>query len=263
MFYYNAQVFKFIITGAGQGIGKEITNNLCKEFPQSKFILVSKSENVHSTRLENEKGCDGIKIRSEQCDLNNIEDLEILLSKIKPDEANVIINCAGILGVSGYSNEIDHKFYKDTFQVNCISPILLINHFLKNMQKKNFGRIINFAGGGAAYGYPKFLPYALSKVSIVRATETLADEQLQQGYDNILFNCIAPGAIDTQMLRSVEDAGGIIKSKGCITEPVKLTSFLVRNNNKEINGRFIHSRDNYNDPGLFNGEDNLKLRRKE
>ena len=133
----------------------------------------------------------------------------------------------------------------------------------RNDQPLKGAKIINFAGGGAAYSYPKFLPYALSKVAVVRLTETLADEFKDLGYEKADINCVAPGAVKTKMLEEVISSGGLVKTTVSIDEPTNLVKFLLSKESDGITGRFIHSRDNYTDGSLFVDNENLKLRRRE
>ena len=134
--------------------------------------------------------------------------------------------------------------------------IKLLMPFFK-IQK--FGRVVNFGGGGAAYPYSNFLPYALSKVSVIRMTETIAQELEEEGFTNILINSIAPGAVKTQMLKQVQKYGGEVKTTVDVNEPVKLVNFLLFNDNEKINGKFIHSRDDYNDSSIFENPESFTL----
>lgn len=69
-----------------------------------------------------------------------------------------------------------------------------------------FGRVVFFAGGGAACAYPLFSDCALSKVSTVRLVENLAVEYPPS--TGFSFVALAPGAVATPMLSKVEADGG-------------------------------------------------------
>jgi NAD(P)-dependent dehydrogenase (short-subunit alcohol dehydrogenase family) len=62
--------------------------------------------------------------------------------------------------------------------------------------------IINLSGGGATAARPRFLPYAVSKCALVRATETLSQE-----YPELYFFAVAPGTLKTQMTESILKMG--------------------------------------------------------
>jgi len=60
------------------------------------------------------------------------------------------------------------------------------------------------SGGGATNPLPRVSAYAASKAAIVRFAETLALEVREDGID---VNSIAPGALNTRMMRELLDAG--------------------------------------------------------
>ena len=71
-------------------------------------------------------------------------------------------------------------------------------------KKKNKGKIIQLSGGGAASPLPLISSYAVSKAAIVRFVENLSEEV--KNY-NIDINAIAPGPLNTGMLKEVLKAG--------------------------------------------------------
>ena len=72
------------------------------------------------------------------------------------------------------------------------------------IKKKNKGKIIQLSGGGAASPLPLISSYAVSKAAIVRFVENLSEEV--KNY-NIDINAIAPGPLNTGMLKEVLKAG--------------------------------------------------------
>ena len=61
------------------------------------------------------------------------------------------------------------------FKTNIVSNLLILQHF-KIILSKIRTRIIFFAGGGAAYEYPLFPSYAVSKISSVKIVENLEED---------------------------------------------------------------------------------------
>ena len=249
-----------LITGAGQGIGKNIAIKLSENQYIENLYILSQSDRV----FETEKLINGKKnVIAFKGDISSQNFIESLKDSFAVNPPNALVNAAGILGASGYFNSLSDKDFYDAFRINLIGSMNTIKLISEINKKDQFIKIINFAGGGAAYSYPKFLPYALSKVSVVRMTETLADEFKDLGYLNTSINCIAPGAVDTQMLREVRANGGTVKTTVSIEEPTNLVEFLLSPESKGITGRFIHSRDDYKSTGFFDDTNQYKLRRKE
>ena len=81
---------------------------------------------------------------------------------------------------------------------------ILLKKILPYFKKQKKGKIIQFAGGGAASSFPFFTAYSTSKVALVRFIENIAIEEKK---NNISLNCVAPGAVNTRMLDEVLKAG--------------------------------------------------------
>jgi 3-oxoacyl-[acyl-carrier protein] reductase len=85
-----------------------------------------------------------------------------------------------------------------------VSPALLCGAVVPWMAEHGGGRIINLSGGGATGPRPGFSAYAAAKAGLVRFSETLAVEVEALG---ISVNCVAPGAMGTDMLAAIARAG--------------------------------------------------------
>jgi NAD(P)-dependent dehydrogenase (short-subunit alcohol dehydrogenase family) len=86
--------------------------------------------------------------------------------------------------------------------VNVRAPLLLSHEFMRRLSKaKTSGAIVNLSSLGGIRSTDKFPglgPYAMSKFAIVGMTEALAVEGRPH---SIRVNAVAPGAVDTEMLR--------------------------------------------------------------
>ncbi len=120
------------------------------------------------------------------------------------------------------------------------------------MLKKKKGKIINLAGGGAAYPKPFFTAYSASKAGVIRLTDTLAEEL--KSY-NIQVNALAPGGVKTRIQEQIcscralaeevrEESRGILEGKG--TQPTKIIAlalFLASGLSDGLTGKLIHVND--------------------
>jgi len=192
-----------LITGASRGIGRKISEKFLLN--GASIIICSKEiKNLEDTKAKLNK----LKINKNQfieahaLDLSNEKETNLFCKKVIKSHPNldIIINCAGIHGPLGEIENYSMKELRKTLEVNLISPINICLHFLKTLKNKNYGKIINFSGGGAASPLPEMNAYSLSKVALVRFTENLS---IQLKDFNIDVNAIAPGAILTDMNKSV------------------------------------------------------------
>jgi NAD(P)-dependent dehydrogenase (short-subunit alcohol dehydrogenase family) len=90
-----------------------------------------------------------------------------------------------------------------TIQVNLIGTYLCCRAVVPIMHKQSRGKIINLSGAGATNAWRNLSAYGVSKVAVVRLTETLALEL--EGL-NIQVNALGPGSIHTQMWEELRDS---------------------------------------------------------
>jgi 3-oxoacyl-[acyl-carrier protein] reductase len=152
-----------------------------------------------------------------------------------------VVLAAGVTGAPGELQDVDLSDWLRTFQTNLLGNLAVVQAMLPRMLEARFGRIIMFAGGGAAYGYPLFGGYAVSKVAVVRATENLNEELKAKGDFGVV--CLAPGAIDTDMLTTIRNAGGEVRTLADIAEPLNFIEKFLGSSLCPFNGRFVHVRD--------------------
>jgi NAD(P)-dependent dehydrogenase (short-subunit alcohol dehydrogenase family) len=113
---------------------------------------------------------------------------------------DVLINNAGIQGPVGPLGTNPWQEWEETVRVNLLAPVQLCRLCLPWLALSRRGRVINLSGGGATAPRPGFSAYATAKAGLVHFSETFAEEVRPCG---MTVNCIAPGAMATDMLKGV------------------------------------------------------------
>lgn len=233
-----------IISGAGRGIGRAIALDLAKN---GTFILcISKSKSCAETA--NEINNSGGKAEALELDIKDYEKTEKALSdwlNNKPYKNIGLVLAAGILGPKGPLTESSLKEWDDCHKVNVLGALAIIKSLLPRMLQNRFGRIVTFAGGGAAYPNPTFPAYSETKTAMVRITENINEDLKDKGDFSIV--CLGPGAIETDMLKQVRDSGGIVKTTANISEPVSFVKSFLEAKTCGFSGSFVHVRNNWAD----------------
>ena len=246
-----------IVTGAGRGIGQAVAEEFGKYGASLHLIARGESVNTVAQGIRDAGG-------KAQSYTGSVSDSTFAAKTVQAitekEPVDILVNCAAILGPEGPFIGQDPAAFQETMDVNVSGNANFMRLVLPQMEARGFGRIVNFAGGGAAFSYPMFSAYGTSKAALVRLTEIVADEIKS---DNVTANIIAPGAVETEMLAEVRRRGGAVRTTTHISEPVKLVVFLSGPHCSHVNGRFIHARDSYTDPSLFSDRDMLRLRRTE
>jgi 3-oxoacyl-[acyl-carrier protein] reductase len=112
-----------------------------------------------------------------------------------------LVNNAGI-GTAGLLSMTHNDAIVRTVQLNTVSPIILTKYVLRSMMNERAGRIVNVASVVASSGWSGLAAYAASKAALVGFTRSLAREVGPLG---ITVNAVAPGFIETQLTRDVDD----------------------------------------------------------
>jgi 3-oxoacyl-[acyl-carrier protein] reductase len=230
-----------IVSGASRGIGNKIALDLAHI---AKTILaIGSSQAIRDKKFPQ-------NITTLQFDIGNFQGVENAVRDSidlnSPLKIGVVL-CASQIGSHGGIFESSLDSWDQLFKINVLGNLALLKAVIDHMPANAVLRVTFFAGGGAAYGYPDFSGYALSKVATVRAAENIGLEFEQRGINASIID-VAPGAVDTEMLATVVSYGGVVKTKTDISESVSFVRrfLLDQMPSRELNGRFIHVRDDVN-----------------
>jgi 3-oxoacyl-[acyl-carrier protein] reductase len=235
--------FRVFITGGTRGIGYEIAKDLLSK--GCRVAIGGTSEKVY----EIAKGLgDALPIKM---DVSSIESVNEAFGCLGDAWQGVdgVVHTAAVLGQTGSFWKGDSKSFESVLKVNVLGTFHVTKAFVERFKTSNLsprGKIVLFSGGGAAYGYPNFLPYGTSKAASVRMAETMAME-IEAAKLPMDLNIIAPGANETDMLRQVRQGGGEVRTTVPFSKPINLCSWLLSRASDQISGRFIHVNDNYSE----------------
>ena len=188
-----------IVTGASRGVGVDIAKRLCEL--GANLLLVARSGAAVRQRCE-ELARSGRQVHGCAVDLAAPRSAERIVEEARRqwDRLDGLVNNAAIQGPIGPLWENDFAEWTRALEVNLMAPVALCRLCVPWMKDGGGGSI----GGGATAPRPNFSAYATSKAALVRFSETLAREVEPLA---IRVNCVAPGALNTDMLAEVLAAG--------------------------------------------------------
>jgi 3-oxoacyl-[acyl-carrier protein] reductase len=186
-----------IITGASKGIGFEMVKLLSK---RANTLVIAISRNTESLDKLIEKK-NAHSILPVKADITNPLHLKKILKtvsslKLKVD---ILINNAGHI-VNKPFERISLAELQSVYSTNVLAPFMLIQTLLPAMNPKRRAHILNISSMGGFQGSSKFpglSAYSSSKSALSGLTECLAEEFKNR---NISVNCLALGAVQTEML---------------------------------------------------------------
>jgi len=238
-----------LVTGGSMGIGFAAAE-ACLRAGASVGICARTASTVDdAVRDLRAKGLDDIM--GSTCDVTEASDLESTFDAVESRMGPLsgVIHAAGVYGPIGPITEVDPESWFDALRINLLGSFLIIRQASPRLAENGGGRIVLFAGGGAATPFPNYTAYACGKAGVVRLTETAA---LELAGARVEVNCIAPGFVVTRLhqetLAAGERAGSAFLEmtkqqieKGGVAASVgaQAAVFLVSDAAKGITGRFL------------------------
>ena len=116
----------------------------------------------------------------------------------EPDDPAILVNCAGYLGRT--QSFIGHRAddWERIVSVNLLGTMRVTQAVLPRMLEAGRGRIINFGSLAGKEGLASLSAYSAASGGVIAFTKALSRELADKG---IYVNCVAPGPIDTDMIR--------------------------------------------------------------
>lgn len=196
-----------VITGASQGLGREIARQFVRD-GASVVICARQAETLTdaASELESLVSAEGQTVTSLAADVSHEDDVHRLRDAALAAHAQIhaLVLNAGVYGPMGAIEDVSWAEWTHALEVNLYGSVLPCRAFVPHFKSQRYGKIVQISGGGATSPLPRISAYAASKAAVVRFAETLAEELRSDGVD---VNAIAPGALDTRLLDLVIEAG--------------------------------------------------------
>ncbi|MGE5455951.1 MAG: SDR family NAD(P)-dependent oxidoreductase [Ignavibacteriales bacterium] len=185
---------RIIVTGAGSGIGKELTIQLLSK---GAYVIALDINEINLNKLKEET--------------NNNEHLSIYVVNVASEESlnnfkkeyykdhsvvDGLINNAGIIQPFVHFEKLDMETINRVMDINFYGPLKLTKLFLPDLLNRDEAHIINISSMGGFFPFPGQTVYGASKAAIKLFTEGLYSELLDT---NVHVTVVFPGAIATNI----------------------------------------------------------------
>ena len=183
-----------VVTGGTRGIGEAISLGL-KEAGY-KVAAVYAGNDEKAREFSERTGISVFK-----WDVSNFEACKDGLAKVAVElgPVEIVVNNAGITR-DGVLHRMSFEQWNDVVATNLTSCFNMCRNVIDGMRERGFGRIVNIGSINGQAGQYGQVNYAAAKSGIHGFTKALAQEGAAKG---ITVNAIAPGYIDTDMVRAV------------------------------------------------------------
>lgn len=219
-----------VVTGASKGIGRAICDRLLKK----KIKIYGLARNV-----------DRLTFNSTSCDVSDYNNVKAVVQKLKKDRVKVngLINAAGIASMN-LAVTTPANVTQKIINTNLLGTIYCCQLFAPLMMRNKKGTIINFSTIAVSLGLKGESVYVASKAGVEGFTRSFAREAADF---NVRVNCIAPGPIETSLLKGItnEQINKIV-SQQIIPKQFKsnsvadLVEFLIEDKSNSISGQVLN-----------------------
>jgi len=231
-----------LITGASRGIGQAVALALGKQGATVIGTATSQSGAEAIGAYLAQAGVTGTGLAMNVNDPTQVEQGLAAIQK-QFGEVAILVNNAGITRDNLLMRMKDEE-WDDIIETNLKSVFRLSRGVLRAMMKARQGRIINIASVVGSMGNAGQTNYAAAKAGMIGFSKSLAREV---GSRNITVNCVAPGFIDTDMTRALNEdqRKGLLEHiplgrLGSVEDIAAAVSFLASPQAAYVTGTTLH-----------------------
>ena len=231
-----------IISGAARGIGRAIALELASEGANISFSFLKSSADA-KILVEKIKGL-GADAKAFQVDIKDYDGVKSWVEETRGlfGGIDVLVNNAGIIKDKALAL-MEQSDWRDVMSTNLDGTFNLTRAAIIPFIKQKKGVVINISSISGVIGMSRQVNYAASKAGIIGFTKALAREVAPY---NIRVNAVAPGFIETEMLRDLKEDYRQLMMKqiplsrfGRVEEIAKAVRFLASDDAGYITGHTL------------------------
>jgi 3-oxoacyl-[acyl-carrier protein] reductase len=233
-----------LVTGGSQGIGAAASLELARE--GANICLTYRKHESEAKKYAQEIMAMGRKALALQCDIASFAEAEKVVKSATEEFGNldILVNNAG-MNWDGVSWKMTEEQWDRVLEVNLKGYFNFTRQVAPLFKDQKYGRIINVTSINGLRGKFGQTNYSASKAGIIGFTKALAKEL---GAFDVTVNAVAPGLIETAMLKESEARDKIIdlamgesaiKRVGQPEDLAYLVAFLASDKAKHITGEVI------------------------
>lgn len=189
-----------LVTGASRGIGRAIALELGR---LGATVIGTATTQSGADSISEYLGAANIKGAGKLLEVRDQSQVDNLVAHVEKDfgVVSILVNNAGITR-DNLSIRMKDDEWDAVLDTNLKAVFRLSKAVMRGMMKARQGRIINVTSVVGHSGNPGQANYCAAKSGVTGMTKSLAREL---GSRNVTVNCVAPGLIDTDMTKVLDE----------------------------------------------------------
>lgn len=231
-----------LVTGAAQGIGREIALALARA---GSDVVISDVNLEKAEETAKEISAIGVKTLALKANVANFSEVEEMINKTTErfGRIDILVNNAGITR-DNLIIRMKEEDWDLVIDINLKGTFNCIKAAIRPMSKQRGGKVINIASIVGVMGNAGQANYVASKAGVIGLTKTVAREYANRG---INVNAVAPGFIDTAMTQALsQEVRDNLQKQipmgrlGTPEDVANAVRFLASDSANYITGQVIH-----------------------
>jgi NAD(P)-dependent dehydrogenase (short-subunit alcohol dehydrogenase family) len=232
-----------IVTGGTRGIGRAIAEGFGRA--GARVVVASRKADAcaETEQALRDLGIDAVGIGCHMGSLDDVRDL-VAATQNRFGAIDIVFNNAAN-ALAEPIGDFSEAGLTKSFDVNLKGPVFLIQEALPFLRASDHASVINMVSAGAWLFSATVAHYAAAKSAMVAYTKALAAGLAS---DDIRVNALAPGSVDTDMVRATGLAATANMAKACLLrrvahphEMVGPALFLASDASSYVTGTVIHA----------------------
>jgi len=187
-----------IVTGAGRGIGRAIAVELAKAGSNVCCVSRTKDQIEETASMAKAHGVRAIAVKADISRAQDVKDMvQAAISQF--GRVQILVANAGIERASALLEQTEEA-WDAVIDTNLKSLFLCVREIGAHMIENRYGKILINASSGGFVAAPRNAAYHASKAGAILFCKSVA---LEWARYNITVNAIAPGYVDTELMRSL------------------------------------------------------------